>query len=217
MRRLFVLFLIAALPASELNAQTDRPHDPWVFRCVLDGRARTVVVALSDDIWAAWDAQTCDLYKIWQGGNSGGMKFTGTVYDTRHGPQPRTRGEVLDTFEQSSWTLLRDDVAVPATVRWLGHRVDGTERVVLRVALQTESGEVITIEETPASAGPRSLERTFEVTGLPDGIRLRNKLANGEDATVQSEGGLVIDIRQPRRVLLFEIASDGAARATVTW
>ncbi len=200
---------------------TQRPHQPWVFRCVLDRRARTVVVALSNDVWAAWDAETCDLYKVWSGEaageGKGGMKFTGTVYDTRHGPQPQTQGEVFDSFATSSWTVLRDGQPVEATPRWLGHRVDGTESVTLKRELRLDDETVVTISESPEAAGPRALRRMFKVEGLPVATTLRLQLANGPAATVVAEGGTVLEENRGQRVVLFEIAANGQAAATVTW
>ena len=65
-----------------------RPRDIWVFRSVLDKRARMVTMALSDDLWVAYDATNCGLYKAWKGG----VKFDGAVYTTSHGPQPTSEG-----------------------------------------------------------------------------------------------------------------------------
>ena len=203
------------------QASAERPHQPWVFRCVLDRRARTVVAALSDDVWAAWDAQTCDLYKVWPGEaageGKGGMKFTGTVYDTRHGPQPQTLGETFDTFASSSWTVLLDGEPVEVTPRWLGHSVDGDKSVTLGRELKLAGGSTVTVYETPEAAGPRSLRRTFRVDGLPAGMTLRNQLANGDVAQAEAEGGTVVEESRGQRVLLLEMTSDGEAVTTVTW
>ncbi|MFN7120139.1 MAG: cytochrome C, partial [Saprospiraceae bacterium] len=63
-----------------------RPHDPWVFRSVLDSIPRMLTVALNDNLWAAYSAQTGALYKTWKGT----VNFDGAVYTTAHGPQPST-------------------------------------------------------------------------------------------------------------------------------
>ena len=87
--------LLAAAPATQPTAfPTTRPgHDrePWVFRCVLDGNARSVVVSLGQNRWVAYDAATCSLTKFWVGD----IELTGPVYDYKHGPQPRAKGALL--------------------------------------------------------------------------------------------------------------------------
>lgn len=199
------------------RAESKRPHQPWVFRCVLDNRPRTVVAALSEELWAAWDATDGGLFKVWPGGEDGGMNFTGTVYDTRHGPQPQTRGEPLDTFEGSTWSLTVDGRPVEVEPKWQGHTVDGEESVTFHYVLTRAEGEPITIEETPEAAGPRSLRRTFVIQGLPENAVLRCQLANSvvEDADV--EGGTWVTEDRGQPVQLLEVTADGTVTATVTW
>src|SRR5436190_12690140 len=78
-----------AQPAPQSAPTIVRPRDPFVFRCVLDKRVRIVTLALSDELWAAWDTQTCGFYKAWKGG----VKFDGAVYTTAHGPTPSSLGK----------------------------------------------------------------------------------------------------------------------------
>src|SRR5689334_23362275 len=91
MRRILALafLFVAATPQSPVQ----RPRDPWVFRSVLDERARMVTVALSNDMWIAYDASDCGLYKAWKGG----VHFDGAVYTTVHGPQPTSEGTAYVT------------------------------------------------------------------------------------------------------------------------
>lgn len=97
MRISFLLLplLLAAAPATQPTTYpTTRPgHDrePWVFRCVLDGNARTVVVSLGEHRWVAYDASACAVAKVWVGD----IELTGPVYDYKHGPQPHARGGIL--------------------------------------------------------------------------------------------------------------------------
>lgn len=203
--------------ADERSDAGDRPHDPWVFRCVLDQRPRTVIVALSDDVWAAWDATTCALYKVWPGGEEGGMNFTGTVYDTRHGPQPQTRGDAFDTFEGSSWQVMKDGEEIEVTPRWEGYAVRGTESVALGFSFALPGGEKVAVLEIPESAGPRSLRRRFEVSGLPEGMMLQTLLANGEGATIEAEGGTILTESRGQPVALLQIEANGNAVVTTTW
>ena len=217
------------------SAEAERGWDPWVFRCVLDRRPRVVVVALADDLWAAWDATTCSLYKVWPGG----MNFTGSVYDTRHGPQPQTDGDAIETFgegEQWKQTTVGENVVRggPVSPRWLGYRVDGTRSVTFRYAIGDISdpadpyagddggnpygGGGVEITETPEAAGPRSLRRTFEISGL-NGHPVRVAVAAG-GADVRVEGDGVKIVREQRgagEVIYAEFTDDGTHAVTTTW
>lgn len=66
----------------------ERPRDPWVFRSVLDGEPRMVVLALHEDLWVAYDAGNGELARAW----TGDVVFRGAVHDAVHGPQPESRG-----------------------------------------------------------------------------------------------------------------------------
>ncbi|MDA9139561.1 hypothetical protein N9N42_01795 [Flavobacteriaceae bacterium] len=45
------------------GSKVERPVDTWVFRSVLDKHPRMITVALHNDLWVAYDAQTAALYK----------------------------------------------------------------------------------------------------------------------------------------------------------
>jgi hypothetical protein len=140
-----------------------RPHDPWVFRSVLDGRARMLTVALHEDLWVAYDATDGRLTKAW----TGGVDFDGAVYTSRHGPQPTTTGPAyLDAAAVSMWLLLDDAGSVlPTEARYLGYLRYGDDRVVLRYELSGEGGRRAIVTESPEyEAGPSGrpvLRRTF--------------------------------------------------------
>ena len=153
-----------------------RPHDPWVFRCVLDRRPRMIVAALDRWMWVAYDAATCELYRVW----SGGVNFEGSVYTGAHGPQPTTYGlpyplpsRDRKTDRAPRWSLV--DASRPGIVTetsrdrdYLGYEIVSGQLVVRsRLRRGRGAGEVI-IEETPehAAAGKPALERTFRVRGL---------------------------------------------------
>ena len=78
---LFAAILIAFIGAGCNRAGSDdtgayeRAHDPWVFRSVLDSIPRILTVALNDNLWVAYSAQTGALYKAWKGG----VNFDGAV------------------------------------------------------------------------------------------------------------------------------------------
>jgi cytochrome c len=128
-----------------------------VFRCALDDRPGMLVIDLGDGILAAWDTREGLLYKVW----SGDVAFTGTVYDTRHGPRPSARGTLLfaarPTTRESEVLSTRPAVppeiialGAPADRRWLGHRLE-PGRVVLLVTGNT--GETrISISRNPSAA-----------------------------------------------------------------
>jgi len=159
---------------SEATAQvetaqaTSRPVDPWVFRCTLEGRPRMLVVALSQDVWLAFDTQDGKLIYAW----TGDVEFTGTVYDTRHGPQPRVRGKPLmgEPDTQRHVIMLKDQTD-SRDYRFVGYRFENNQ-VVLSHLINTSSGPVM-IEETPEFLGgdheQLTLSRKFVVQKLPDG------------------------------------------------
>lgn len=135
-RSLLFLLCLAAAPATRPAAVVP-DRDPAVFRCVLDGNARTVVVSLGNQRWAAYDAATCALAKVWHGD----VNLTGPVYDYKHGPQPEAQGKVLyDTRGQvpldgprlkyAGYALDRDG---RPTFRYLGDGFEVRETPTLRV------------------------------------------------------------------------------------
>jgi hypothetical protein len=172
-------FLIA--PSS---APPQRPRDPWVFRSVLDSRARMVTIALSDEIWLAYDASGCGLYKAWKGG----VHFDGAVYTTVHGPQPTSQGSVyLQESDQDAWSLTDPDgVRSPVHARWRGYILQRGQ-VNLQYDLELPNQVLVRIEETPEFVKPEKLfedpssqapwlsnslvglRRTFTASGLPEG------------------------------------------------
>ncbi|MEM8899492.1 MAG: PA14 domain-containing protein [Bacteroidota bacterium] len=150
----------------------ERGRDPWVFRSVLDERARMVTLALSSDMWAAYDAQNCALYKVWKDG----VILDGPVYTTAHGPQPTSKG---DAFIQGAyfapWHLLRGADTLSVNTSYKGHRFYG-EHVRLQYEMTLKDGSVISIQESPEyvvdKSGHPGYERTFYVSGQPSGTDL---------------------------------------------
>ena len=118
-RAIAIVCALALLGASAPAPQ--RGRDPFVFRAVLDEKPRMLVLALAPDFWVAYDAERAALYKVWEGG----VNFTGAVYDWQHGPQPTSRGRAwLVSPWQEPWEVARGGRAVPARVRWRGHRLE---------------------------------------------------------------------------------------------
>ncbi|MEL7240591.1 MAG: hypothetical protein AAGK78_17165, partial [Planctomycetota bacterium] len=214
-----------------------RGRDPWVFRCTLDGRPRVIVVALGQDLWAAYDATTCNVYKVW----SGDINLTGSVYDTRHGPQPKSVGTTLEVFGGSAqWQWLRqsqlsswrdpagtvDEQLPPAGPAFKGYGViedQLTLDYVLNIAADSINeaypAQTVRVRETPEVIDARTLRRSFEVEGLEVGV-LRVQVANGV-ATVEQGGGDVVHIIEESRgsgdVFWIEINRNGSHVIDITW
>lgn len=158
--------MVAVMLCVMLGAAPDRPRDPWVFRCVLDKNARMVVIALHENLWVAYDAKTCSLYKAWRGD----VKFDGAVYTTVHGPQPTSVGDTyFDGPQDNVWFIRRDEELIqPQQVLWRGYSIrDNT--VSLRYELILADGSSIEIEEVPeVSLADDQLvfSRSFTLTGV---------------------------------------------------
>lgn len=159
---MLVPFLMMTLAVASPDAAS-RGHDPWVFRCALDRQPRMVVIALAPGWWMAFDAQQCRVHKVWRGD----VEFTGTVYDTKHGPQPRAVG---DPLVSTAAPMLAGS---PAAARWRGYRFAGGE-VVLRFDVGDAAVELTPVLRLPPagdgpSAAAATLEWRFSLSNLPDG------------------------------------------------
>ncbi len=160
-------FVWLALLLAGLGA-TDRPRDPWVFRCVLDKHPRMVVIALHEHLWVAYDATDCTLYKAWDGD----VKFTGAVYDYVHGPQPQVRGETWMAGEPDERPLfLSGPNGATALPRWAGYRFSD-DHVWLQFEFRMGDGSMVTVSESPEVQsdpdGRTIFRRTLVVEGLTD-------------------------------------------------
>lgn len=132
-----------------------RPHDPWVFRCVLDQKPRMVTIALSDEMWVAYDATNCGLVKAWKGG----VHFDGPVYTTVHGPQPTSVGpSYTEGFEGDVWEANVAGQEVPVLVTWVGYLFNG-DHVALKYEILLPDGHKVSIHESPEFVQP---ERLFD-------------------------------------------------------
>lgn len=160
----FISFSLLTLwSCQDSKRKIERPHDPWVFRSVLDQKPRMVTAALSDDIWVAYDARTGSLYKAWKGG----VNFDGAVYTTVHGPQPTSKGYAYytDSNEDIEWFLVDGDQVIKPEVNYKGHKFSD-DQVVFTYQLITKEGKVITVKETPeviSRGNQTGLSRKFSV------------------------------------------------------
>jgi cytochrome c len=194
-RCLLLLLLGVSIFSCDSEKEIKRPSDPWVFRSVLDKKPRMVTAALHDNLYVAYDARQCQLYKAWKGG----VIFDGAVYTTNHGPQPTSKGYAY--FQQPEGEMV-----------WIA-RVNGTEteltphfkgyffrddQVTFKYTLQDESGNIIGIQETPEysrQANKNGLTRNFKTENVPAGtaLILRTALTNLEnEGDYETDGNVKI-------------------------
>lgn len=197
MRRI-VLLSIVAIGLLHVGCQQtttrdyERAHDPWVFRSVLDSLPRMLTVALNDNLWAAYSAQTGALYKVWQGG----VNFDGAVYTTVHGPQPSTLGDAYfqNRFDQP-WTVIRNNQAEQPAIQYRGHRFNKGQ-VTVNYDLQLKDGTQVKVHETPEyvtnEQGLHGFERTFVLENVPAGAQVlfkTNVNSIALEGNIVTEGG----------------------------
>lgn len=203
--------LAVAAAGAWAQEATTRPHEPWVFRSVLDKHARMVTVALHEKLWVAYDAQTCSLYRAWPGG----VKFTGAVYDMRHGPQPQSEGQAYEQLPAPGepWVIRQGERANEQMPDYRGYTLDGTERVTFHYAL-TVGDTTATIDETPEAVvgadGTVQFQRTFEVKGLPAGVSVA--LYAGEKSIEREVAGAELQEQEGRVEL--RLINNGTATLT---
>ncbi len=180
----WVVLASACFQPRETNQPTALPDEPSpaVFRSTLDGRSRVLTARLADDVWAAYDVSQAAFFKLWRDG----VDFEGPVYDGRHGPQPRTRG--------NAWMVARHPIpwrvhlgantdgesrVVRPKVRYRGHAIQDGE-LVLRYSLDPASGDgaasvdVIEVSERVrairAADDTPGFERRFALSGPSDSL-----------------------------------------------
>ncbi|MEQ1932486.1 MAG: family 16 glycoside hydrolase [Fimbriimonadaceae bacterium] len=172
--------MLAPLLALALTAQ-EPPRDIWVFRSVLDGRARMATANLGKDIWVAYDAANCGMYKIW----IGGVKLDGSVYTDEHGPQPTAVGETAwkGPADKQVWNLNWNGKNIKP--RFRGYRVDLAPRsygnyrpaftksdLVFNFEFELGNGKSAFVREQVLSPNPEHVIRNFMVEGLPETAKL---------------------------------------------
>lgn len=156
------------------HEEIERGFEPWVFRSVLDWRARMVTLALDDEFWLAYDAQYASIYKVWQDG----VNFDGPVYTMAHGPQPLSVGPAwFQSPYRNPWFVLKEGDSLSYQVQFRGHEFahHGNE-AILNYELILEDGSRIGIEESPElkrhEDGYLGLERRFKTRGVPNGVEI---------------------------------------------
>jgi len=134
---------------SNSDKQILRPHDPWVFRSVLDQQARMITIALDKDLWLAYNTQTGSIYKAWKGV----VNFEGAVYNHTHGPQPTSVGDAyLEAKKRNQWALVSNGLVVPSQTHYNGHQfIDGEVQFNLTIE-NTQSGQQSEVSVMPKMA-----------------------------------------------------------------
>jgi len=224
------LLLATAAAAAFQIPVPQRGRDPWVFRSVLDQRPRIVTVALSREMWLAYDAQTCGLARIWKGG----VKLQGAVYTSVHGEQPVSVGTRYDTcLAGPVWTATVGGKPVAVESQWRGYFYK-EGRVHLQYQLRLPDGRFIDLQETPEITGAENLfpteamlaekglvfgmpclYRSFSADAVPDGVELRLKMRSEfESVKWQEFYPPVIDLQKK---LVEEPDANGVVTKYVDW
>ncbi|MDG2304596.1 MAG: cytochrome C [Candidatus Binatia bacterium] len=168
----FATIAIAVLISSCAAIQTERSLPsthvmPPAFRSVLDGRPRMLTLDLGGGVWAAYDAKTSSLYKVWRDG----VELEGAVYDYRHGPQPRATGPAyVLRAGRTPWRLRVSGELVRPKVRFRGHREDSGAFIVSSDL--EHDGVVIPVEERIArlSGDGPAIEWRFHTSDVPSEV-----------------------------------------------
>ncbi len=143
---LIIMIMIVGSASCEKTIEYDRPVDNWVFRSVMDKQPRMLTVALHKDLYACYNLQSGNLYKIWKGG----VNYDGAVYTTAHGIQPTSFGYpyMQDDSLKTQWGLKTNEAVEIPDINYLGYSLIKGQ-VGLDFELMSKSGESIRIREIP--------------------------------------------------------------------
>lgn len=191
--------MLTSIIAASLIAQASpiqRPRDIWVFRSVLDQNARMLTAALNENLWLAYDTQTCSLYKAW----TGGVKFDGAVYTTVHGPQPTSIGSPYILNNGATWYLETEEEATDLKARYLGYTIKNNI-VTINYQLESATGQTIQISESPEYFSPKSgvvgIKRNFKVSNLKNDQTLQLWWNETKKGSLYDKTAINVAFRQP--------------------
>ncbi len=131
-----------------------------------------LVLALNDEMWAAYDVQQARLYKVWKGG----ISFNGPMYDNRHQIQPSTQeaAYMVNTARQSLWRLNSNGTERSVQAEFLGYKLKNNQ-VTIRWEIPIDDENII-VEETPEfvldESGRPGLERAYDISNVPAGTEV---------------------------------------------
>ncbi len=188
---LYIIVVLVLFQACNTKQDISRPRDPWVFRSVLDQQPRIVTATLHDELFVAYDARYCGLYKAWKGK----VILDGPVYTTTHGPQPTSAGYAYfeERLHEPAWRLMVNGNEVIPQVKFKGHYFKNSQ-VTFRFTLSDENGNKADVEETPeytSKSGKNGLHRKFVISNVSSGVEvaLKTTLTNLEKATDYETNG----------------------------
>ncbi len=209
-----ILFAFSGCDNGNPTQSLQRPIGHWVFRSVLDGQPRMITLALSDQLWAAYHAETGGLYKAWKGS----VYFDGAVYTTAHGPQPITIGNsYIHSHHASPWFMLNGKDTVEATFQYKGHRIHkGKASLMYSLGSAKLEKPVLIYEEVESSissSGQPVFERTYTTQDVPAGIKvcLRTNISSiVAESNIDTDGQLqVIDKEETQYDNVSTLSLDG--------
>jgi cytochrome c len=197
------VLLTTTIIGCDSKKENKRPRNPWVFRSVLDSKARMVTAALHDNLYVAYDAQRCELYKAWKGG----VVFDGAVYTTNHGPQPSTKGYAYyeQPEQQAFWYLVKDGRERKAIPHFKGYGIKD-DKVTFHFQLSDDEGNTILVDETPeyeAKSGQPGLRRTFQLHAGQGNtqVKIKTLLSNLQNENdYESDGTVTILSSEEKKI-----------------
>ena len=172
----FIILVILFSCQSDQSSADDnpRPHDPWIFRSVLDQQPRMITLALDVNLWAAYSTENCAPYQAWKGV----VNFEGAVYDTQHGPQPLSVGEkyVVNKFEDP-WSIIKNSGDTTAlSAEYKGHMIVNDQPVLMYELNSDDLSSPILVEETVDAYtnknGQAVFTRSFSTSQIEEGHTL---------------------------------------------
>ena len=174
----FIALLVACSSDDKRSALStdseisDRPHDPWIFRSVIDQQARMITMALDKDVWMTYNTQTGAIYKVWKGI----VNFEGAVYDHAHGPQPTTVGDAY--FNGSivqPYSISKNGKKVNTAIHYRGHRIVDDEPELMFTLENISAGIKIDVNERiqiTEKDGKKYIEWVLTSGEVPDGYQV---------------------------------------------
>jgi cytochrome c len=198
-----ILMLAIVITGCDPGKEKKRPADPWVFRSVLDKKPRMVTAALDDNLYVAYDARECQIYKAWKGG----VIFDGAVYTTNHGPQPTSKGYAyyIQPEGKDFWYLVVDGKEVETTPHFRGYGFKNGQ-VTFHFQLTDKDGHTVSVDETPeyeAKGDQPGLRRTFKVSNLPANtdVKVKTLLSNLQNENdYQTNGKLSVLNKEQKKL-----------------
>lgn len=176
-RFVFWVLLIAVVSASgcknEKESSIVRPADPWVFRSVLDKRPSILILALNNNMWAAYSTEDCALYKVWKGN----VLFDSSGYT---GAQGHKRISFGDAWIENKFTepfVLRNEIEeIPLKARYKGHRfINGQVELMYQLSADGLINPINIFEKVEyqqSNTGNPVFQRIFRMENAPSDLEV---------------------------------------------